>query len=143
MKNMKNGLKDGLTLIMVMVGVMIAGMAMTACSEEEEMEKLSPESYICTIPQSDSIFTEISGVIKYDEVIEQYVVSIEYADWKSVSVLCPLDTSLSVALYPMNDSECLKDVGIGETISIYIETVILTHVDEKAPTWYFGYNNGK
>ena len=143
MKHVKDRIKDGLMLIIVMVGVMIASMTLTACSdEEEEMEKLSPESYICTIQQSDSIFTEISGVIKYDEVIEQYVVSIEYADWKSVSVLCPLDTSLSVALYPINDSECLKDVGIGETISIYIETVILTHVDEKAPTWYFGYNSG-
>ena len=67
MKQSKDRIKDGLMLIMVMVGVMIAGMTLTACSDEEEIE--NNNSVICY----EINFQYFRGVITYDSIVSSKI----------------------------------------------------------------------
>ena len=67
MKQSKDRIKDGLMLIMVMVGVMIAGMTLTACSDEE-MPDYNP---VLSDPPLGRI--QSNGIIELDSLINSKI----------------------------------------------------------------------
>lgn len=117
MKHVKDRIKDGLMLIMVMVGVMIASMTLTACSEDEGNG--NEQNNWCIVgEQFDTINQNVTGVARLDAGLEMVVIDVRADEWNGVSEITS-KTASTYSLVP-RPANSYDKYTVGDTVSVFI-----------------------